>query len=125
MALKVSQAGILLRTQIQAGLEACSPERGITDWLNEIADGIDYPRSSLSALYYGKSVNLPKGPALYCLLAHPKLGYRFLECLLRPVAPGAAASGSDLSAEIVTSEALTAALKAKQAPVVPLKRQAG
>ena len=124
MALKVSQAGILLRTQIKAGLEACSPVRGITDWLNEIADDIDYPRSSLSALYYGKSVNLPKGPALYCMLAHPKLGHRFLNCLLRPVAPGAAAIGPDISAEIAQLEDAVEALKAKQAPAVPLKRRA-
>ena len=124
MALKVSQAGILLRTQIKAGLEACSPERGITDWLNQIADEIDYPRSSLSALYYGKSVNLPKGPALYCLLAHPKLGHHFLNCLLRPVAPGAAAIGSDISSEIAQLEDAIEALKAKGMPVVPLKRRA-
>ena len=42
MALKVSQAGLLLRAQLQITLQACAPERGITDWLDEIADDIDY-----------------------------------------------------------------------------------
>ena len=123
VALKVSQAAILLRTQIQAALEACSPERGITDWLNKIADDIEYPRSSLSYLYYGNSVNLPKGPALYALLAHKSLGRRFLNCLLQPVVPCAAASASDLSAPIAAAEALVDVLKATQPAVVPIARR--
>ena len=122
MALKVSQASVLLRTQIQAALEARSPTRGISDWLNKIADDIEYPRSSLSSLYYGTSVNLPKGPALYALVAHEELGRRFLNVLLEPVLPCAAASGSDISAEIAGLRATADRLEALQAPVVPIGR---
>ncbi len=125
MALKVSDASVLVRTQLQAALRACAPKHGITDWLDEIADDIGYARSSLRALYYGQATNAPKGGPLYALLAHPKLGRRFLNHLLQPILPCAANSGSDLSEQIAASEALTAALKAKQAPVIALKaRQA-
>ncbi len=125
MALKVSEASILLRTQLRVALTACAPERGITDWLDEIADDIGYPRSSLRALYYGQAVNTPKGGPLYALMAHKELGRRFVHLLLQPVLPCACESGSDLSEQIEMSEALTAALKALQAPVVPLiKRRA-
>ena len=124
MALKVSEASILVRVQLRAALEACAPERGITDWLDEIADDIGYPKSSLRALYYGKAVNTPKGGPLYALLAHKNLGRRFLDSLVHPVLPGAADSGSDLSEQIAQLEATVEALKAKQAPVVPLKRRA-
>ena len=121
MALKISDASVLIRTQIQAALQACAPERGITDWLDEIADDIGYARSSLRALYYGQATNAPKGGPVYALLAHPKLGRRFLNYLVQPVFPCAPASGTDLSAVIAQLEDAIDGLKAKQAPRVPLK----
>ena len=124
MALKVSEAAILLRTQLQEALRACAPERGITDWLDEIADDIGYPRSSLRALYYGQAVNTPKGGPLYAMLAHKELGRRFLNYLFQPLFPCAAASGPDLSAEIADLRATADRLEAKQVPVVPLRSRA-
>ena len=121
MALKVTQSALLLRTQLQSALRACSPERGITDWLDEIADDIEYPRSSLRALYYGNSVNLPKGPALYALLAHKELGRRFLNCLIQPVFPCTPASASDISEHVAALRACADSLEAAtQAPKEPL-----
>ncbi|KKK73450.1 hypothetical protein LCGC14_2893710 [marine sediment metagenome] len=124
MALKVSEAAILLRRQLQEALRACAPERGITDWLDEIADDIGYPRSSLRALYYGQAVNTPKGGALYALLAHKKLGRRFLNyLLLQPLFPCAPANVPDISDEIATLRATADSLEATQTSVVPIPRR--
>jgi hypothetical protein len=123
VALKVSEAAILLRTQLQEALRACAPERGITDWLDEIADDICYPRSSLRALYYGQAVNTPKGGPLYAMLAHKKLGRRFLNYLIQPVVPCAAASASDISEHIATLRATADSLEAAtQSTVLPIAR---
>lgn len=114
MAIKVADAAVLLKTRMQVALQACAPARGVTDWLDEIADEIDYAHSSLRALYYGQAVNVPKGGVVYALLGHPKLGARFRRELLGPLLPDGA--DMDLSAEIARVEDALAALRARHAP---------
>ena len=117
MGLKYAEAYHLLTRRVSVALNRLADRRDVEAWQEETADKIGVDGRTFKNWYYAK--NPPKGPALLCLFE--LFGDDFRDEVLGIEERG---SGWDLSEQIAAAEALTDALRAKQATVVPLKRRA-
>ena len=117
MALKYAEAYHLLTRRVSVALNRLADRGDVEAWQEETADRIGVDGRTFKNWYYAK--NPPKGPALLCLFE--LFGDDFRNEVL---GIDGRRDGPDISAEIAQLEGTLAALKAKRAPVVPLKRRA-
>ncbi len=104
---------------------ASSSGIGVADWQERKADCIGVRLTTFRNWYYGNeasasgnaAASLPSFENWVALCSE----FAGLQDEVVGQITGESGSGPDLSEQIAASEALTAALKAKQAPVIPLK----
>ena len=130
VALTGDQLKPILRVMLSAALKrrAALSEYGIADWQERKADRIGVRLTTFQNWYYGNEASASgsaPGPLpnfenwIALCVEFPGLQDEVVGEVI-----GERGSAPDLSEQIAASEALTEALKAKQAPVVPLKRRA-
>ena len=106
-----------LKNNIRAALLKRAPDYGRSIWEEDLAEEIQVHVNTIRNAIRAK--RLLSAAALWCLCEKfPGFENEIYGKACEP-------SSMDLSELIAASEALTAALKAKQAPVIPIKRRAG
>lgn len=107
------EAQAQLKNNIRTALLKRAPDYGRSVWEEDLAEEIQVHVNTIRNAIRAK--RLLNAAALWCLCEKfPNFENEIYGKACEP-------SGMDLSADIAASEALTASLKAKQSPVVPLK----